>query len=74
MKRFKIYCTHNPQDFFNGDEPAELCKAYFTCDLEADVSKEIEAGYRVIVTKENDHYETKRKQEANSICHASGTL
>lgn len=50
-KQFRITCTHNPQDFFNGDEPAELCKAYYTSDLESDVSKEIEAGYRVIVTR-----------------------
>lgn len=74
MKLFKIYCTHNPQDFFNGDEPAELCKAYYTSDLEADVSKEIEEGYRVIVTKGNDQYEAKRKQKTDSICYATGTL
>ena len=51
MKRFKLTCTHNPQDFFNGDEPAELTKVYETRSLESDVSCELENGYQVIVSK-----------------------
>ena len=50
---YKITCTHNPQDFYNGEEPAELSKSYVTANLEDDVSKELESGYQVIVTKAN---------------------
>lgn len=55
MKLFKIYCTHNPQDFFNGDEPAELCKAYYTSNLEDDAARELNDGYRVIVSEVKEH-------------------
>ena len=48
-----ITCTHNPQDFYNGEYPAELSKSYVTSNLEDDVSKELENGYQVIVTKAN---------------------
>ena len=50
---YKITCTHNPQDFYNGEEPSELSKSYVTDHLEDDVSKELENGYQVIVTKAN---------------------
>ena len=50
---YKITCTHNPQDFYNGEEPAELSKSYVTTHLEDDVSKELGNGYQVIVTKAN---------------------
>ena len=50
---YKITCTHNHQDFYNGEEPAELSKSYVTAHLEDDVSKELESGYQVIVTKAN---------------------
>ena len=50
---YKITCTHNPQDFYNGEEPSELSKSYVTDHLEDDVSKELESGYQVIVTKAN---------------------
>ena len=50
---YKITCTHNPQDFYNGEEPAKLAKSYVTTNLEDDVSKELENGYQVIVTKAN---------------------
>ena len=53
QREYKINCTHNPQDFYNGDEPAELSKSYVTAHLEDDVSKELESGYQVIVTKAN---------------------
>lgn len=55
MKLFKIYCTHNPQDFFNGDEPAELCKTYYTSNLEDDAARELNDGYRVIVSEVKEH-------------------
>lgn len=50
-KQFIITCTHNPQDFYNGEEPAELAKSYLTYDLEKDVSNELDNGYKVIVSK-----------------------
>ena len=53
QREYKITCTHNPQDFYNGEEPAELSKSYVTAHLEDDVSKELESGYQVIVTKAN---------------------
>lgn len=53
-KQFRITCTHNPQDFYNGIEPAELAKAYNTNQLESDVSNELEQGYQVIVSKAGD--------------------
>lgn len=50
-KQFRITCTHNPQDFYNGVEPAELARTYNTDYLDADVSQELDNGYQVIVTK-----------------------
>ena len=50
-KQFRITCTHNPQDFYNGVEPAELSKTYITDDLESSAYKELENGYQVIVSK-----------------------
>lgn len=50
---YKITCTHNPQDFYNREDPAELSKSYVTTHLEDDVSKEPENGYQVIVAKAN---------------------
>ena len=51
--KYTVVFTHNPQDFYNGEEPAELSKSYVTAHLEDDVSKELENGYQVIVTKAN---------------------
>lgn len=51
-KQFRITCTHNPQDFYNEEEPAELAKSYITSDLEKDVSNELDNGYKVIVSKQ----------------------
>ena len=51
--KYTVVCTHNPQDFYNGEEPSELSKSYVTAHLEDDVSKELENGYQVIVTKAN---------------------
>ena len=50
-KKFRITCTHNPQDFFNGVEPAELARTYNTDQLEDDVSHELEQGYQVIISE-----------------------
>ena len=51
QREYKITCTHNPQEFYNGEEPAELAKSYLTSDLEKDVSNELDNGYKVIVSK-----------------------
>ena len=53
-KKFRITCTHNPQDFYNGVEPAELARTYNTDHLEDDVSYELKHGYQVIVSKAGD--------------------
>ena len=53
QREYKITCTHNPQEFYNGEEPSELSKSYVTAHLEDNVSKELENGYQVIVTKAN---------------------
>ena len=50
-KKFRITCTHNPQDFFNGVEPVELTRIYNTDQLETDVSYELNQGYQVIVSE-----------------------
>lgn len=50
-KQFRITCTHNPQDFFNGVEPVELARIYNTDQLETDVSYELNQGYQVIVSE-----------------------
>ena len=50
---YKITRTHNHQDNYNREEPAEISKTYVTAHLEDDVSKELENGYQVIVTKAN---------------------
>ena len=49
--KYTVVFTHNPQDFYNGEEPAELAKSYLTYDLEKDVSNELDNGYKVIVSK-----------------------
>lgn len=49
--QFKITCTHNPQDFFNGEEPAELTKSYITDELELSACEELKNGYQVIVSE-----------------------
>lgn len=54
-KRFRITCTHNPQDFYNGVEPEELSKTYITDDLESSAYKELENGYQVIVSEVFNH-------------------
>ena len=51
QSEYKITCTHNPQEFYNGEEPAELAKSYLTYDLGKDVSNELDNGYKVIVSK-----------------------
>jgi hypothetical protein len=48
--KFRLICTHNPQDFFNGDEPIELAKVYETDNLNDAIAREIMNGYKVIVT------------------------
>lgn len=55
-KQFRITCTHNPQDFYNGIEPSELAKTYTTSNLEEDAAKELENGYQVIVSKAGDDF------------------
>ena len=50
--KFKVIAVHNPQDFFNGEEPFDLSKVYFSDDLVADAEKELADGYQVIVTEE----------------------
>ena len=49
--QFRITCTHNPQDFFNGEEPEELTKRYITDDLELSAREELKNGYQVIVSE-----------------------
>ncbi len=49
--QFRITCTHNPQDFFNGEEPEELTKSYITDDLELSAREELKNGYQVIVSE-----------------------
>ena len=50
-KKFRITCTHNPQDFFNGVELVELTRIYNTDQLETDLSYELNQGYQVIVSE-----------------------
>ena len=45
-KQFRITCTHNPQDFYNGIEPSELTKAYTTSNLEEDAAKNWKTAIR----------------------------
>lgn len=54
-KQFRITCTHNPQDFYNGQEPVELSKTYITEDLESSASEELDNGYQVIVSEVFNH-------------------
>lgn len=56
MKQYRLICTHNPQDFFNGIEPAELVRSYITSNVMADVGKEIDDGYCVIISEEYGSY------------------
>ena len=51
MKKLRITCTHNPQDFFNGSEAMDLARSYVTDNLERDVRKELDDGYQVIVSE-----------------------
>lgn len=50
MSKFKVICTHNPQEFFNGSEPAELARIHEADTLDDLVQAEIKGGYQVIVT------------------------
>ena len=59
--RFKAVFTHNPQDFFNGSEPIELCETIeFEINKEpldevfADIIYEVSDGYSVIISKTED--------------------
>jgi hypothetical protein len=54
LPKYKIVCTHNPQEFFNGAEPVELAKTVLTDDLNADVPKVLDGGYKAIVTYAGD--------------------
>jgi hypothetical protein len=53
---YQIISTHNPQDFFNGNEPEDLPEYYETTneDLTEIVSKCIEGGYVVIIYPKED--------------------
>lgn len=57
MKKYRLTCTHNPQDFFNGDEPPELLKSYNTLNLEANICRELQNGYVVIVSDAGGEWE-----------------
>ena len=56
MKKFRLICTHNPQDYFNGIEPRELSRTYdamlFTSV--SSIVRELRAGYQVIISREVD--------------------
>lgn len=54
MKNFKVTETHNPQDFFNGSEPTELSKTYWTTTLEKNVSEALKSGFTAVVTEVED--------------------
>lgn len=56
MKKLRLICTHNPQDYFNGIEPRELSRTYDAM-LFTSVScivRELRAGYYVIISREVD--------------------
>ena len=54
MKKFKLTETHNPQDFFNGNEPPELSKTYWTANLEKSVLNGIIGGFTVVITEQEE--------------------
>lgn len=54
MARFRLICTHNPQDFFNGIEPIDLSLICESDHLEDAVCNAIDGGYQVIITKAGD--------------------
>lgn len=56
MKNFKVTETHNPQDFFNGTEPPELRKTYWTTTLEKNVSESLKSGFTVVITEQEDEH------------------
>lgn len=53
MKKLRLICTHNPQDYFNGIEPTELSRTYdamlFTSV--SSIVRDLNDGYHVIVSK-----------------------
>ena len=56
MKKFKVTETHNPQGFFNGTEPPELSKTYWTSSLEKNVSEAIKNGFTAVITEQDGGY------------------
>ena len=54
MKRFKVTQKHNPQYFFNGIEPPELSKTYWTASLEKNVSESLSDGFMVVITEQEE--------------------
>lgn len=54
MKKFKVTETHNPQDFFDGTEPPELSRTYWTSTLEENVSEALKSGFTAVVTETED--------------------
>ena len=55
MKKFKVTQTHNPQDFFNGSEPQELARTYWTSTLEKNVSEALKGGFTAVITEMEEH-------------------
>ena len=53
---YQIIATHNPQDFFNGNEPEDLLEYYEATNenLTEIVSKCIKGGYVVIIYPKED--------------------
>ena len=53
---YQIIATHNPQDFFNGNEPEDLPEYYETTNesLIEIVSNCIDGGYTVIIYKKEN--------------------
>ena len=53
---YQIIATHNPQDFFNGNEPEDLPEYYEAADenLTEIISKCIDDGYIVIICPKED--------------------
>lgn len=62
MKKYRVYCTHNPQDFFEGSEPHELVETLdfdesveSCCFAIAKILELIDGGYKAIIfQKEGD--------------------
>ena len=53
---YKVVLTHNPQDFFNGEEP-DILTIQFTTKNISDVAKYMKKGYVAIVF-DVDNYDT----------------